>query len=839
MAYDQMTTDRGAAAGPASVSDAPATTDSAAKLDIIASPDAQAQAQVPPPTIPGDLKDWTQRWHEETSASPLFKANVDQYEQDLAILFPGDYLRKTNQVSNRGGSRRTRRETRTVAVPRVFQYSQQTLALLCPGDLSFKIEAREEIPPMGAGFPNRAGTNSRDPFTEQFARTMDDRLWRHIDACGFIDVLRDWARHSIWFRAGIFKLGYQRDLSGMLMRNRLPDTQDGLARFQYLLQCYLRGDFCEQDGAYLELANLAKSMGTDGVVEVWQNLVCENIPLNQYICDANVTSLVGLRNARWQGDISVMTGSEILERWPYDPAGDGTWKGVHPDDLKSAVSYESDSTKALLESARRRQERERNASSQFEAKDGDKDRALEDRLFLVKEIWAACEGHMVFWLVDGLDYPTDTWYPPKQPRGWWPYYVHSMNPQPGTWSGRSDTEQQGPTQDRINRKKSDQEIARWLSMGGRGVVDTSVIDGSVVEKLRNLKPGELLKLNLNGADIQKALMWLITPYNKEAFDTSEDEADERLTHHLPQAALGVTDDKTTATAIQTANQGSQVAFNDRQFEFNRVLERILTGAADIVVQEDRPEDVRRESGPHALWPKVYKNADAMKIMQAIYQRVNQQVTNEAHGAIIQAQMTGDPTDVIALQKTIDERISQLTEQECLKAFGTPEPMTRESLFERVQLRVHANMNGQMDRERRVMMLTKLLQQLVGLGVQVNVEPIARIISGLMGEQDAMGDLIKPDPNQLISMLQQIAQTDPSGVTPQSAVALAKMGDLAKAYLARMQATGGQPAAPGGQPPADAPAGQVPPPPASSAAAPASAPTSSGQVSAAARTGNAG
>lgn len=797
----------------------------------------QQQEKPPRPKVPDEVRDWTRKWSEKTNGSAEFVDACRQYDEDLQCLFPGDSAKKEAKFipGRKVGAKRTRRANREVQIGRIFQNAQQSLAVLCPGDISFQVKAKPEIPPMGGMTPQQAGP-SRDPYLLQWGMTCDDRIQRHFEEAEFITKLRDWARHLIWFRAGIFKMAYQRDFHlDPLMAGRMGDAQNDAARMQYLLTRLMRGEIKANSAEAYELECLAKGIEEAGEISVWAGLVGDNIPLNRFICDGRVRSLANMHTAAWQGDIITMSGADILTRWPYEPKEDGTWEGVHPDDLMECPDLEPDSN--LQQVMQRERELWENQKSGKASQQVSQDRreALEDRLFMVKEVWAACESNTVFWFIPGLQYPVDKWVPKKRPQRWFPYYPHVLNPQPETWYGRSDTELMAPIQDRRNRKRSDQEIARWLSMGSRGIADVSQIDGSQIDQIRKLGPGDILKLMLQGGgDITKAIQWLVIPYNKESFDDTDDAADERLIHRMPEQAMGITDPDTTATAIQTANVGSQIAFTDRQFDFNQAVRRVVTDALETLAQEERPEEVRQESGPNALWPKVFGDAEAKKLHKQIQDEVRAAVTAEIEGQLFEAEMSGQAPALNEAQ--IDQRIATMTEQKCLETFGFPEPLSREGLFKRSQVHVKVDINGAMDRERRIMSITKLLHEMIGLGINVNPEPIGRLLANLMGEEDQFSSMFKPDPNQLVAMLAQIAEVDPSKLTPEAATVLANLGLLAQEYLATQApagAAGGGSAAPGG----DQGGGAAPA--AEPAAAPASngAPTSSGQASANARSGS--
>lgn len=791
---------------------------------VLAGDDSKTGTQIPDkPDVPNSLRDYTAKWKDETSDSADFSDACRQYQEDMKALFPGE---ATARARNPKKSR-TRAETRQVVVPRVFRNSQQTLAMVCPGDHTLRFKPRKEIPPMGMG--GRSSSTNRDVYVEQFALTATDRVLRSIEEIKFGLTVRDWFRHGIWFRNGILKLCYQRDFHlDPLMAGRSPDAQDNLAKLQYLLTRYSRGEFSTNDAEWQEILSLKQGLVEGDEISMWQGPVAQVIPLNRFKADSRISTLGDLPNARWQGDVVLLTGAEILTRWQFEelPQPDAmgrTWKGVHPYDLRAATPYDVNMRQLTDE------ERKRRATNRLNRNRGNKSAMDEhdDCYFGVFECWSQLEQKII-WLVEGLDYPADEMTALKQPSGFYPYKVLNFNPQPGTWYGRSDTELQAPVQDRINRKMTDQEKARGLSTGGRGVADVSQIDGAQVDLISKLKPGEFLKLNLGGNDITKMLMWIEAPYHGEAFDITLDEEDMRFLARIPQQSMGVTDPKTTATAVNTAVAGAQIASNDKQYDGQEALKDVYLHYFQMLLQEESAEVVMRECGANALWPKVFSEADGKKIRAMIEQQVNQQVTQQLEAEHLQAQLSGMPAPPID-ELAVDAQIQTLTEQFCLQHYGFPEPLTREGLFKRVQVSVNLNLNGAMDRERRVMQITQLLAQLVPLGARINLEPVSRLLASLMGEDDELSQALKPDPNQLIGMLDEIAQQDPSTITPEAAAVLAKLGGLATAYLRQVIASQGPNGAAGGPGGGAPPASPGAPAPGGAAAASGAPPESQPRV----------
>jgi hypothetical protein len=157
----------------------------------------------------------------------------------------------------------------------------------------------------------------------------------------------------------------------------------------------------------------------------------------------------------------------------------------------------------------------------------------------------------------------------------------------------------------------------------------------------------------------------------------------------------------------------------------------------------------------------------------------------------------------------------------VQKFGCPEPMTREALYRRLKVQVKVSMNNKADQQGRVSMVLSTLEQLTQLGMtrsDFNMEPLARMLTSLMGEDDEAETIFKPDGNAMIQSLAQIAKTDPQSISPQAAQVLVNLGGMALQYL---QKQGMLP--PPGAPGPGGPPGQGAPKPNPGAPAPAQQP----------------
>jgi hypothetical protein len=787
------------------------------------------QGEYPPrPQASQAQKRYVQRWLDETADTEEFRDAVRQYESDLSVLHPSDERwnwgrrdRHSHRTGPSGrpwrGAKASRREDRNVEVARVFRSAQQTLAMVCPYDFGVRWTERPMVRAPDGMFHQDKG----DVWLRQFAATLSSIVDIYGDEIHLNRIIRSWVFQAIQFRVGILKVGFSRNwYEDPLSSMRPSDEQESMARLQYLGERLLRGEINEQSAEAEEIKGLIAGLMAGGMVEVSQQLTATTIPLTRFKCDGQVSSPEELAGARWMGEDFLMTRAQIEERFPFSWKDDGTWEGVHPQDFAT-------STTAVYDIRGRRISDENRAELQREAnhrrgRNRAEDLPADDNyLYVVKEIWSRLEGKTL-WLMEGIDYTIGEQIYTTRSKYWFPYRIMGMNPREGTWYSLSDTELAGPIQNRQNLKLTDENKSRWFAMG-RGIYNTQLIDEQEAIKLGTLEPGKLKGINLGGAKIQDVIMWLQSPHDPKWFDIRQDEEDMRFILRQPEQQLGVTDAKTTATAINTANTGTQIASSDKANLVKNGIGDVFGDIAEVLVQELRPDEVMQECGPNAVWPKIFDERTAGQLKQQIFDQVTEEVTQAVEQQLAAALMAGQPPQISEPQ--IDAMIAQRRHQLMVQEFGAPEPMTRESLYRRLQVSVKVSMNGRADQQQRIQQLVAVLKELTGLGMtraDFNLEPLARLVMHLMGEDDDAESIFKPDANALIAAVAQIAQTNPQSISPEAAQVLAGLGGLAMRFLASngMLPSGGRGPGPGA-PPANPghPAPAHAPTPAPAAAAP--------------------
>lgn len=712
---------------------AAASAEDAAGGDVASAP----QAPPPPPSVPQSVREQTQRLLAEVTAPNRdYTDAVRQYARDVETLFPFDELTR-----KRGRGRSKREQDRTVRVPMVLRNAQQTLAMVCPYRHDGTWKPADQVPPDG----DERNTDAGDPLLMRFGTTLTMEVRDEIKRTGTTQAIREWVSHAIWFRVGILKITYQREfLTDPLMVGRVNDLSDNIARLQELTLRAMRGEITEQDAEWQDKLDLEEQILAGAELRRWEGIRAEVVPLTRFKMDPRVKSFARVYDAGWHDFEYIYRRSEVAARFPFHQESDGSWSGVHHQDLLAAMTCDEHGT--MVPADQRPQPRQ-----VPEAKPG-AEQSDDDPYILVHERWDLRTG-TVYWLVDGVPYPLDTWIPDRQPAQWYPTHLLILNDDPMTWYGRSDTELQGPVQARWNRKASDEELQRWLSLAR--LFATDAIDKPEDFVLQD--PGMLKVLAAAaGKSISEILQVVSIPYNPAAFDRQDDERSMRSLARVPEQTLGVTDGRTTATAIQAANAGSAVATSDKQEVVRAALGRVRESIAQILMQERRPEEVLRRRGRHALWPRIYSDREAQQLRAQIDAQVHQTVTNELMALETDAAMQGLPAsdpDPVA----VDQRIAELTEQLTIEATGMPVVMSRHELYEGLTLDVDISVDSQADAMARFDRVVQLLQAVGQTGATADPERLSRLVGKIMREERAADSLFVIRPDELAARLIQAVQ----------------------------------------------------------------------------------
>ncbi len=751
----------------------------------------------------------TDRWMKDTGNAPAFDQAVKAWREAQKTLFPArndpsDPFRGQIPLENR-----RRKDDRKVRIPLAYRNVMQTVAMTVPDDHGVRWRAREMVPAMNA----MSKPIGRDPFLTTFGTTVRLVSERHLEEIAFQEIAEACVQDSTQFPLAVLKVSYQRDFHNDPIKSQAEnhDEQDNFARLQHLREMAAQGDIRDDDPEWEEMSTLQEGMFGTSEITLWQGLSVENLPLNAFGFDPNVSSIETIYSAAWMKHDVIMAEEEILTKFAYkvlQADADGKalkWEGVHPDDLKQANGYDS-AGKELKEDKKKRIKGSSIATDAGDGTGSDDGDSPRNRYHLVREVWAKSENK-VLTFVAGVPYPAKQVVPTKQPEQWYPFVVLVLNRVFGEVYGISDVELQADIQHRINRKASDEEKARWLSLP-RGIGNSQLANETERTKMSDIAPGSVKWVNLGtGQRMADAVEWMKYEYNPESFNKVEDYQFLRQMASLPEQATGVTGRAQFAAEVNAAMQGAAVSSTFRQGRVRRFLERFYTVVAEILLQELTKDDVTSMVGSNAIWPLVYKEQEGKRLFRTLLEEERQKATTALGQDAVMA-LSGAMTeaDVAMIQQQLKEQADTMArdsvKERCRKAFGFDEPMTRETIYRRLQCKVYISMSGQMDRDQRVKNLMGLFEALGNAaaaaqqsGVGFNPLPFLRKISALLGEDDDLDEMFDPDPNMLVQNLIKSVQDAPDRLQPEAAAALVQLSEQIKpalmAAMAQQGPNGGQ------------------------------------------------
>lgn len=753
--------------------------------------------RIPPrPQVPGRIRSRTEALWKETNNVPDFDRAVAAWRECQKSMYPAWFDRTDVFRGLQPQELNTRENDRKVRVNYAYRGILQAVAMLVPDDHDFEWEP---IPQVGED------TNAPNPVLLRFCETIKAETKAHLGEIRWQDILKGYAQDSLAFRIACLKITYDTAFIGSPISS-LPDDKDqqhNVQRLRVLVEDYARRVFTQQDGRFEEMLELKDSLGVEGELESWAGIKVENIPLDCVRFSSLVRDIDRIHMAPWISHDVLMSGDDLRAKFPYSLNEDGiTWEGIHPDDILRLTQGQGGAqnkifgdtfwtTQAMAGAGTSAQ-----ASPQSEA---------QIRRYLVREVWNRSDG-VVQVLVEGLEYPAAKWTPTKGGSDWYPFRFFRFNRVQGTPYGISDVELVRDIQNRVNRKKSDGEKARWLSIP-RYIYDTTNVDETEAVKIKNINPGEAQGLNLQGKDPKDAFLPLSFEMKMEAFDVTEDQQDMRQMMAQPEQVQGVTGRANFSSEVTASMEGMQAAFQSRSNDFRREMEATYHQIAEMLVQVLTPEEVKEDCGSNALFPRIYSQAAGKKLHDQIRAQATAQITAQEQTAAMQAQAVGQPPPP-ANPDGRDSAIETLVEQLCMEAFGFPEPLTREVLFKRLRCKVTVGINVQADQAAAAKSLLMLFQAIQAGGMAAQAAGLTfdpTPILKMWGKPE-WATIFKANPAQLGEKFAQAAQANPGAVPPELALQVTQL----LAPLAQQAVLQAQAAAQPGNPAQPAAGDQAPP-----------------------------
>lgn len=760
-----------------------------------------------------ELEEWTRRMWEETEKPENWEAAVNAAEYCKQTLFPGWYDPRDPAKGRMHVPLRQRKDDRRVRNPITYINLQQSLAMLMPEGTRATTEPDNGIDSEALdGNPVEVS-----PTLLRFARSLDAVSKVYTDEAKWPKIRKLWVRDAIAFPIAWLKIFFSRSWAdGPIGRSDSGDEQGNMARIAAISQQILDGEIYQGDAQWIELQQLMEGIGGKSELVLNQELVIERLSMEDVVTPDSTIKTEDILRSPWIAhNMPTMTVGELRKRYPYAwNEADGTWTGIHPDDLKSLSSKDPTAGTSAANSIKRNPH-----TNNQSAANGDK------RPVRVREIHSR-EDNSISVLIEGLSYPAHRWTPKKTPMQWYMFCPLVLNEVPGSMFGFSHTEMASESQHRINRKLSDAEKNRWLAMT-RFVRDTSI--GDPKDQLTNLAdtaPGSSIGMNLGGKDINTQLFPVSMPYNAEAYDIQQDEKYGRMANRLPEQAMGATGGGGAdfSSEVDLAAQGATIAIKDIQGTIKEAAAGAERLIREILMLELSWHDAAEVTNPNVVWPHVYSEQEAKALYEGICSEARMQVAPQVMQAYQQDPMlfvgasAGERTSEVL--EAIERVAAPMVEDACMERFGFPEPMSREALFKRLKCTISYSMNADMDRQRKqqqmaagLTAIAEVTQALAAAGKPVNHRVLARAV--LPADAAELHDIFPDDPNAAIRTAAQLIQQDPAKVD------MALLQQVAQLVAQLLMQQGTAPGAPPGQP--TGPGGAPPPPSAASAPQPTTAP----------------
>lgn len=694
-----------------------------------------------------------------------------EYRESNKSLFPARFNPNDPRRGQTPLELKSGKDTRRVQTPYIYRGTLQITAMSVPEDLDFRWEAKEQVkPPVQDPMMGQPAVAS-DPALTAFGDTIRITQKGLLEEVKWIEKLQAWVQDSDTYPMAILKCAFRRDYQTTTLSPQSPDKDesDGAAAVQSLIEGYARKDFDQHDARYAQMIQGLRALKEKARISRWYGFDLQLVPMDAWGVTEDVTDIVNIYDAMAMFHDALITGDEILKRYKYEEAEDGTTYGVLPEELTSATPWDTNNAStdpnARNRASRNKQLTAPNATPlNVASTTGMAGVDPRKRQYLVREIWCK-RDRTVYVLIRGLTHYIAKYVPQKRSEQWYPFYLLAPNRVPTEIYAASSVELKRDIQSRMHRKRTDEEKARWLHLP-RGIYNKAAgVDEKEMVKLQDVQPGQLRGINFGTTQmkIDDMVQWWKYDYNPESFNTMKDEQDLDLMGSLPIQAMGQTGSANFATEVNVAANGSAIATQFRKNIIKRAIDNFLYCTAQEILQELSVEEVSRIAGPFAVMPEIYDEAEAQQIVEDAQTRAMDVAAQSVMMLVQQQVMT---SGVIPPQEAILHQIqaasTPIWQTEMMQIYGTPEPMTRETLFRRLKVEVKSNFNSKLDKQQNLQMLgllaeavVKMVQGFAPAGLPFNPRPIILHHAELIGGSQIVDEAFPAISPMMIA--QQIAQ----------------------------------------------------------------------------------
>ncbi|WP_206611629.1 hypothetical protein [Bordetella avium] len=436
------------------------------------------------------------------------------------------------------------------------------------------------LPNVYARNPDVSVTGAwRNGDVRLFCETLETVLSKQMRKAGLKKRMKMAVLGAITEYFGIVKVTYQRNYqTDPVIVDRINDTQDNIARIETLMR-----DATDPDrGGDMELERARLAAALQGLQEKSEVVASEGIVIDRVlpenlIIDPTVVEFDDYPFASWIAQEIPMTRRAAKERFGMD--------------LREAKVYRKD--------------------EQGNGGSGQSRIALPDRLdsgggksdddqLLIREIWDR-DSQMVYTMADGCDYFCRPPYAPESVGArWYPFFILPYAVLPGQFVAPCLVDLTEKLQNEYNDTRDKFAAHRDLNKPG-WVADKDSIDSKTLDRHTDAVLGEITLVRADNKPLREVIVPKVPiPVNPMDYDTGPIRQDWEQVTALQDAA------RSTVVQPKTATEASimQQSLSGRTAEFRDKLEDLLQEmdeyAAQMLLQEMRPEQVERYTGPNQV-----------------------------------------------------------------------------------------------------------------------------------------------------------------------------------------------------------------------------------------------
>jgi hypothetical protein len=398
----------------------------------------------------------------------------------------------------------------------------------------------------------------------------DAKLKKHAKAA---------VRAAFTSRVSWLKLIYQKEYKeDPLIRNRIEDAQDNVARLQSLIaQIEDPLEKRDKEAVKEELINTIKSLERNVEVVVSEGLVIDRVRMEHILLDPTIDNMCEWQKSRRVVHIILMPKSEAETRFN--------------------IKFETITTYTWEQHHKRSEEYGRKQPTRTE----------DDPIVKIYEIWDR-KTMMVYTIAEGhKGFIRPAYALDRQPEQWFPFFQLALFVVDGKLVPISMIELLQELVDEYNKSRTQQAEHRELSIP-HWIADKTT-DRNSLERYRDAVLGDITLVDAQGRPLNEVIVSASPPpFNPALYDTSSILRDVDMVSGSTDAQRGTVARNKTLGEAEIMQQGVASRASEVQDSIEDWMQEIGIAAAEMLLMEYEPNQVMRIAGKEAAsnWPTLEK-----------------------------------------------------------------------------------------------------------------------------------------------------------------------------------------------------------------------------------------